>query len=163
MTSNSQKNIIKKIVIHCSDSPFGNSLLIDKWHKERKWSGIGYQRVILNGYSEDSKNYWGHLDGAISPGRPLGTDNQLNAQEKGAHAYGFNGSSVGYCFIGVPGQFSPLQFHFGKILVLESLLTFSLPISAVVGHYELDAHKTCPGFDMDIFREFLQGKNKMEV
>ena len=44
-----QMREIKKIIIHCSDSEFGDAALIDKWHKERGWTGIGYHYVILNG------------------------------------------------------------------------------------------------------------------
>jgi hypothetical protein len=40
---------IDTIVIHQSDSAFGNAAVIDKWHRERGWSGIGYHWVILNG------------------------------------------------------------------------------------------------------------------
>lgn len=146
---------IKKIVIHCSDSAFGNALLIDQWHKQRGWSGIGYHRVVLNGYPEDSKNYWNHLDGDISPGRPLDTDFHLKNNEIGAHAYGFNRESVGICLIGKPGLFSPRQLASTKALAKEFLRKFDLPISAVVGHYELDSRKTCPGWDMDVFRAYL--------
>jgi hypothetical protein len=33
---------IKQIIIHCSDSEFGNVIQIDRWHRERGWKGIGY-------------------------------------------------------------------------------------------------------------------------
>ncbi len=40
---------IKRIIIHHSASDFGDAKLIDKWHKERGWKGIGYHFVVLNG------------------------------------------------------------------------------------------------------------------
>ena len=40
---------IKKVIIHCSDSDFGTASVIDGWHKERGWDGIGYHYVITNG------------------------------------------------------------------------------------------------------------------
>jgi len=45
----------KKVIIHCSDSSFGNAVLIDKWHRQRGFDNIGYHFVILNSHPFSSK------------------------------------------------------------------------------------------------------------
>ena len=73
---------INKIIIHCAATVEGADFDwtdIDKWHKKRGWSGIGYHYVIT-------------LDGKIQSGRPL--------KKIGAHAKGFNRNSIGVCYIG---------------------------------------------------------------
>ena len=38
---------LTNIIIHCSDSDFGDAQTIDLWHKQRGWKGIGYHYVIV--------------------------------------------------------------------------------------------------------------------
>ena len=83
---------VEKIVVHCSDSDFGDAAEIDRWHKERKWSGIGYHKVILNGHRESVRPYVAADDGVVEDGRPLDT--------MGAHVLGHNSDSIGICLIG---------------------------------------------------------------
>lgn len=40
---------IDKIIINCSDSDWGDAEVIDEWHRERGWDGIGYHYIICNG------------------------------------------------------------------------------------------------------------------
>lgn len=158
---------IKRLVIHCSDSPFGNALLIDKWHKERGFKMIGYHYVILNGFPSShqlkSKQRWNFLDGSIECGRDLDTDLELEKNEVGAHAYGFNRESVGICLIGKEGKFTPRQFYTLRILLNELRGRFNLSTSAVVGHYELNPDKTCPDINMDHLRQYLNDYNKIAL
>jgi N-acetylmuramoyl-L-alanine amidase len=80
---------IKKIIIHCSDSEFGDVKIIDQWHKARGWRGCGYHYVITNGVLTHGKPYNNDHDGLIQPGRPL--------RDIGAHCKGHNHDSIGIC------------------------------------------------------------------
>jgi len=44
---------VNEIIVHCTATPEGRPVTIadiDRWHRQRGWSGIGYHRVIgLNG------------------------------------------------------------------------------------------------------------------
>jgi hypothetical protein len=102
------------IIIHCSDSCFGNAALISKWHvlpepQGRGWDAIGYHYVILNGrlgpYKMNS-----YFDGHVETGRPLDDDADMELDEKGAHAFGYN-NAVGICLIGLSGTFTNAQFR----------------------------------------------------
>jgi len=118
------------VIIHCSDSSFGNTALITKWHiTERKWTTIGYHYVILNGRLSAYK-YHGYFNGHIETGRPLDDDADLEFDEIGAHATGWN-KSVGICLIGLSGVFTEeqiralqhlinrLRVQFGEIKVMQ--------------------------------------------
>lgn len=88
---------VRGIVVHVSASTWGEASVIDGWHKERGWSGIGYHGVILNGRRQYAAAYQEALDGHIQPGRP--------ETAMGAHclAKGMNTCSLGVCLIGNPG------------------------------------------------------------
>ncbi len=118
------------VIIHCSDSSFGNAALITKWHiEERHWETIGYHYVILNGRLSAFKRH-SYFDGHLETGRPLDDDSDLELDEKGAHAAGWN-MSVGICLIGLSGTFSDpqlrelnslikrLRSQFGEIKVMQ--------------------------------------------
>lgn len=158
---------IKRLSIHCSASGFGTALLIDKWHKERGFRMIGYHYAILNGYPTSkqlkTKQRWFFLDGSVECGRDLDTDPELEKDEVGAHAYGFNRETVGICMIGKKGRFTPRQFFALRKLVNELRHRFNLPTSAVAGHYELDSKKTCPDINMEHLRQYLDDFSKMPL
>ena len=102
------------IIVHCSDSSFGNAALISRWHTlpvpdGRGWDAIGYHYVILNGRLSAYKTH-SRYDGHIETGRPLDDDKDMELDEKGAHAFGYN-NSVGICLIGLPGVFSEAQLR----------------------------------------------------
>jgi hypothetical protein len=145
---------INKIIIHCSDSNFGNAVMIDGWHKDRQWDGIGYHFVILNGYGHSSTEYIEAMDGQVEYGRAL--------KKAGAHVKGHNSDSIGICLIGQPNgkdgkqcKFSHKQLAAVKQLCLNLMLEHSIPIMEVYGHYEFDSKKICPGMPMDLFRNYL--------
>lgn len=120
------------IVIHCSDSPQGRGddvSTIDRWHKERGWSGVGYHFVILE-------------DGTIQAGRPLG--------KTGAHAKGHN-SKIGICLIGTD-TFTTEQYLSLELLVKGLVVQYNIPSKDILGHYMVSS-KTCPNFDVDTFKE----------
>lgn len=127
------------IIIHCSDSPFGNAAVIDGWHRERGFNRIGYHYVIGNGN--------GSKPGEIEEGRAV--------DQVGAHAVGYNSNSIGICLIGPP-------FHHDQILVAVSLVRrlareYKIPYENVLGHREVPSgsSKECPIVNMELFREAL--------
>jgi hypothetical protein len=158
---------IRKIVLHCSASAYGNALLIDQWHKAQGWQGIGYHYVILNGYPDqrqaERKSRWTFLDGSVECGRPLDKSPCLSPDEVGAHVYGFNRDSIGICLIGQPGDFSIRQLYAARTVVSALRWEFGIPLSGVIGHYELDSQKTCPGINLDHFRQYLMDDRKLEL
>lgn len=137
---------IDKIVIHTSATPdymdIGAST-IDKWHKERGWSGIGYHYVIRR-------------NGEIERGRP--------EKNVGAHARGVNGSSLGICWIGI-NEIDPRQEK-SLISIIHYLMgKYDVSIDNVLGHREaVKTSKTCPNLNMDRLRAeliFIQPKPKV--
>ncbi len=158
---------IKKIVLHCSASTYGNVLLINQWHKAREWSGVGYHYVILNGYPNlrqaRQKSRWKFLDGSVECGRLLDKSPYLNTAEVGAHVYGFNRESVGICLNGQPGDFSIRQLYAARTVISALRWEFDIPLSGVVGHCELNPQKNCPGLNMDHFRQYLLDDRKLEL
>ena len=97
------------VIIHCSDSSWGNASEITKWHIQRGWETIGYHYVILNGRLSPYKTHM-YYDGHIETGRPLDDDKDLELDEKGAHAFGYN-DAVGICLIGLSGTFTDAQMR----------------------------------------------------
>ncbi|MEW8139413.1 MAG: N-acetylmuramoyl-L-alanine amidase [Candidatus Thiodiazotropha endolucinida] len=118
---------IKRLVVHCSDSPNNRDVTaadIHRWHKEKGWSGIGYNAVIRR-------------SGEVERGRPH--------YWKGAHVGKYNAGSLGVCLIGRD------QFTDEQLAALRELLTEWLhkyPNAEVMGHRDLDPNKPCPNFDV---------------
>ena len=140
---------IKKIIIHCSDSDFGDAALLDKWHKERGWEGIGYHYVILNSY-RSKDNYKKEDDGLIEFGRPV--------EKIGAHCKGENADSVGILLIG-RHTFTAEQLLVALPKLMNDLsIGFGLVPANVYGHYEFEPLKTCPNISMEVLRNFLRRK-----
>lgn len=126
---------ISKIIIHCTATPCGQHITvtdIDRWHRARGWSGIGYHYVI-------------YTDGSVHPGRPVG--------KTGAHCAGHNRESIGIVYAGglatdgtTPADTrTPAQRESLHRLVEKLLKEF--PGATVHGHNEF-AVKACPCFDV---------------
>ncbi len=137
---------IRKIILHCSDSRFGNAQLIDQWHRERGWDGIGYHYVICNGQAAPHGKYDPACDGLVQNGRP--------AEQPGAHAKGHNAHSLGVCLVG-RRRFTGLQMValFGLLRTLGR--RHALSPGDVLGHCELTTGKTCPNLPMPWVRDML--------
>ena len=123
-------SIWDSLVVHCSATRPSMDIgreEIDRWHKERGWSGIGYHMVIRR-------------DGTIELGRPI--------ERMGAHVRGHNEGTVGVCLIGglnESGDPAP-EFEPEQMDALTRVVDwFDLPI---VGHHDLNAGKACPSFDV---------------
>ena len=118
---------IRYLVVHCSDTPNGRETTaedIHRWHLENGWDGIGYHYVVTPA-------------GDVANGRPK--------YWQGAHADPYNHESLGICLIG-RDQFTDAQWRSLEGLVLA--LTTEFPEAEVVGHHDLNSHKTCPNFDV---------------
>lgn len=131
---------LKKIIVHCSDSRFGNAALINEWHKARGWSGIGYHFVILNGHIAPKIDYDLVADGMVDIGRPV--------EQTGAHCEGQNADSIGVCLIGEE-NFTKFQMSSLRATLAWLCATYKISHDQVFGHRDFDKHgKTCPNFDV---------------
>lgn len=144
-------NTPKYIIVHCSDSTFGCQRLIDSWHKERGFSGCGYNFILLNGQLTTGFSL-PSLNGSIEVGRPCDTE--------GAHCIGYNSQSIGICGI------AKTEWTASQIVSLTKLIQvlcrkFSIPVENVLGHCETESGKkegkTCPNLDMENIRESITG------
>ncbi|APF20384.1 N-acetylmuramoyl-L-alanine amidase family 2 [Caldithrix abyssi DSM 13497] len=141
---------IRKIIIHCTDSEWGNVQAIDAWHKQRGWDGIGYHFLIGNVYPEyqNIKNLHPvpEHDGLILEGRPI--------EKMGAHCRGHNYDSIGVALVGVK-TFSKAQLY-SLINLLKLLMKqFQIDVDQIYGHYEFDPLKSCPNIDVEWFKKML--------
>lgn len=98
-----------KIVLHCSDSTWGNAAEITKWHLKNGWSTIGYHYVILNGNIGPNKVH-ALFNGSVETGRPIDDDKDFELDETGAHTLGHN-DCVGVCLIGKSASFTKEQLY----------------------------------------------------
>lgn len=147
---------IKFIIVHCSDSSWGDVPIINDWHRQRGFDapgGIpcGYHFVIRNGFRTYSQMKDGHrdeADGLVEQGR--------STSYWGAHALGYNDRSIGVCLIGT-GAFTQRQLGALADLIWCLRRQYGIPVDNVLGHYEtkLCAGKTCPNMDMVAFRKLL--------
>ena len=126
---------INEIVVHCSATPEGKHFTvedIDRWHRQRGWSGIGYHSVI-------------YLDGTRHIGRPI--------ERIGAHVAGRNRTTIGICYIGgltVEGRRAKdtrtAAQKKGLIDEMAMLIEAVPTIGTISGHRDY-ANKACPCFD----------------
>lgn len=146
---------IDAIVIHCSATPEGMDIRardIDRYHKEKGWSMIGYNYVI-------------DLDGTVEIGRPL-TMYGAHCKDKGFSGKSYNLHSIGICYIGgvdKNGHSKDTRTDAQKLamqkLVLDLIMKY--PIMEVIGHRDASPDKdgngkitknewikTCPCFDV---------------
>lgn len=146
---------ITRLVIHCSDTPNGrpySAADIDQWHRQRKfsrahnaryglgpWEGRGLHAPDLGaiGY-----HFVIRTDGVVECGRRL--------TEIGAHEQRANRNGIGVLLIGRDAftrkQWRVLRKHVESTQRWRRL--HRLPPLEVIGHHELDKHRTCPGFDV---------------
>ncbi len=140
---------IREIIIHCSDSMFGDVALIDKWHKARGWDGCGYHAIILNGYPKRMiDGYKPNQDGAIEHGR--------DHETIGAHCLGHNQTSIGICLIGKTHFTSEQLFSTLPLVLLHLFEHYDLSPARMFGHYEFNQSKTCPNINMVQYRKYIE-------
>ncbi|MBP3833983.1 MAG: N-acetylmuramoyl-L-alanine amidase [Bacteroidaceae bacterium] len=136
--------VVKYLVVHCTATPLSQRVSvedIDRWHKAKGWSGIGYHWYV-------------DRDGHIFPGR--------SEREAGAHVIGYNHCSIGICYEGgldeqgnsadtrTPAQKAALLF------IIKDLKQ-SYPNAIVLGHRDFPGvHKDCPCFDAKTEYSYIQ-------
>jgi len=140
---------IKKIIVHCSDSTFGDARAIDRWHRERGWECVGYHWILCNGHRTSMSEYSTEVDGLIEPGRPVSMI--------GAHCKGHNADSIGICLIGKK-EFTKTQMIKLREVLKALMLEYGLKPQDLYGHCEFEPGKTCPNLDMDLIRAGLMGQ-----
>ena len=143
---------ITHIIVHCSDSRWGDRAVIDTWHKARGMNGIGYNDVIGNPYPTAAdfnakRPVPGH-DGKLLGGREIGGGGSDAAI--GAHAYGFNANGLRICLIGRKGTFTDRQLAVLIDWLVGKALAYGVPVERILGHCETEhgRAKTCPEIDM---------------
>ena len=149
---------IDSVIIHCSATKAGMDFSvadINRWHRARGMDGIGYHYVV-------------RLDGTVEKGREV--------EVAGAHCLGWNGRSIGICYIGgLDTNGNPAdtrtdeQKKSMKGLVEELKLRYR--IVTVMGHRDTSPDlngdgviepyeyvKACPCFDV---REFMKSGREL--
>lgn len=132
------REVTNVIFVHCSATKPTQDIgarEIRMWHKhDNGWLDIGYHFVIRR-------------NGVIENGRPVDV--------VGAHAYGYNGDSVGVCLVGgldssgkPDANFTAEQYEALKTLLRT--LKASYPEASIKGHREV-SDKACPSFDATAF------------
>ena len=128
---------IDKIIIHCSDSDNRryDFDLINKDHKRKGWDMIGYNIGIDH-------------DGIVHSLRPMNL--------VGAHAKGHNENSIGICLLG-RHNFSHSQMSSLAGIVAILMKSFDVNPDNIIGHNQVNEHKTCPNFNVDLWKqEYLE-------
>lgn len=139
---------IKTIVVHCSATPEGKDFHasdIDRWHRQRGFSKIGYHYVI-------------DLDGTVEKGR--------DESEIGAHVSHHNSNTIGVCYIGglasdgkTPAD-TRTEAQKKSLIEILTYLVKKYPKSVILGHRDFKGvNKACPSFDANheyIARELRQ-------
>lgn len=146
---------IDAIVIHCTATRAGQDVRaadIDKWHKEKGYSMIGYHYVV-------------DLDGTIEDGRPI-SKGGAHCNTKGVSGKSYNQHSIGIVYVGgldKNGRAADTRTDAQKMALAELVyeLIHTYPIIEVIGHRDAspDANgdgkitqnewtKQCPCFDV---------------
>lgn len=135
---------VTEVILHTSATPpewwHGKTVeqmrdMIDQWHRDRGWSGIGYHGICAP-------------DGSWASGRPF--------TKQGAHVRERNRGTLGFCLI--PSRALVSSSHIGRFedyyteAQREAVKAKIRAVSAmtdlrrVSGHNDFTDMKTCPGF-----------------
>lgn len=119
---------VDRVFVHCSASDHAshdNVATMDRWHRERGWSGVGYHLFIRK-------------DGTLENGRSL--EKTPTAQS------GHNRGSIAICLHGLKiERFTQAQFNTLKTLSVQINNAYGGGVT-FHGHREVAA-KACPVFD----------------
>lgn len=140
--------ILKRIVIHCTDTPQGREVSkydITRWHKNPKplgngWTHYGYHLLV-------------HLNGDISLLQPLPKTNNMTNDCVANGVKGYNADSLHVCYVG--GREKTTKKHIDTRTPAQKLVLQEIVRSlrnryghlAVVGHRDLNPARACPCFD----------------
>lgn len=138
---------ISEIIIHCSATRADNDIGVDQLRlmhttpkpHGRGWKDVGYHYVIRR-------------NGVIELGRDL-NNNGLVDDDIGAHAFGWNTTSIGICLIGgadIRGRgeanFTPAQMTALAAFLVAKRQQY--PKAKILGHRDTGAQKDCPSFNV---------------
>lgn len=127
---------VTKIIVHHPAHKTWDIHDIHKAHKNKGWSGIGY-------------NYFVTKDGRVQKGR---------GNNVGAHVSGHNSHTIGVSFQGNFQEETPTneQLRAGAELIAQLIRDNGINIHDVIGHCDVAA-TVCPGknFDLDLLRDFI--------
>ncbi len=123
---------VHTLVWHCTATPEGKEFSldsIDRMHKARGFSGIGYHKLI-------------HLDGSVDEGR--------SESVIGAHVAGHNTGTLGYSYVGgltLDGKAKDTRTGQQKatMLQLTNAAVIKYKLKQVVGHRDLSPDKDRDG------------------
>lgn len=126
---------IDKIILHCTATKDDHDVSvhdIDIWHKARGWKMCGYHFLV-------------RLDGEIERARPI--------DMVGAHARGFNKTSIGIAYAGGIDKYGNAVNTMSKaqtdsMFVLIDSLAVIFGSLELIGHNDVTDRKTCPNFDV---------------
>jgi N-acetylmuramoyl-L-alanine amidase len=141
---------INEVIVHCAATPEGKDFTvadIDRWHKKRGWSGIGYHYVV-------------YRDGSVHKGRPV--------SKIGAHVRGRNRNTIGVCYIGGVAKngrtAKDTRTSAQKAALVKLLLGLKdeFPtIKKISGHNQYAA-KACPSFNANSeYKALLRDKKPL--
>lgn len=144
---------IKEIFIHHSNSNFGNSRMIDEWHKNQGDKGIGYHFVVLNGYL----NHKDFTDRNLNY-KAIGKVEKCKDIDKiGKHVDGYDSSSIGICLVHRDLPYNNHQLEAYRELTIALAKTYNIALKNIIGHYEVcKSNPLCPGIDMNKERKILK-------
>ena len=142
---------LERIIVHwaAAGSPSVDVETLRRGHIQNNgWRDIGYHRVIEHPdhpkYANEKNLTPGML---IKTGRHLDNDLFLESDEIGAHAYGFNRNTIGWCVVAGPGlPAHPLQIAALKLGLAIHWERYNLPKKpeTIIGHRDVNPTQ-CPG------------------
>lgn len=139
---------VKYIIVHHTQKERDFPAYVKLRHVHiRGWEHVGYHYLIGRGkpFSRSGKVYHGRPEAYV-----------------GAHALGFNRSSIGIALIGDLDKQKPTREQLVSLFrfLKEKTAQYNIPVGNVLGHRELPGvTKTCPGrnIDMEFIRAVLAG------
>jgi hypothetical protein len=151
---------LKYLIIHESQTPKDMNVAGDhirEWHLSPKPKGRGWSKV---GYSDLIKR-----NGNIEQLNEYNEDEWVSSDEITNGASGFNGVARHICLAGGVddnGEASFGEFHDlytdSQFLSLREYVHGFIsvhPDCKVLGHYQVNSHKNCPGFDVPYFLRLI--------
>lgn len=138
------------IVVHHSQSEYGDFNTIDRWHKDRGFDMCGYHSIILNCYPD--------YDAFVRQTPDINSDGKEEEGRKpeviGAGVRGHNQNTIHICLIG------DRTFTSAQLITLRSVVEYYkglIPtINKVVRHCDLDEKKPgCPGLSRKFLKDLL--------
>ncbi|MHC4213366.1 MAG: peptidoglycan recognition protein family protein [Planctomycetota bacterium] len=139
------------IIIHHTATYSGNMAIIDEWHRDKGWDGVGYDFVIGNG--TDSRD--GQVEVTFRWRQQL-----VGAHTKTPNNWG-NEDTIGICLVGDFTQDRPSWKQLDSLKKLIRFLQqrYRIPTSRVYGHGSTPGARVtdCPGknFPMWSFKSQL--------